>query len=63
MEYAENGSLLDIIRRDSYIDETRARKWFRQLVEAVEYCHDRGVVHRYSYSLFLIDTVQQCVLT
>jgi serine kinase len=31
MEYAENGSLLEIIRRDSYIDETRARKWFRQL--------------------------------
>lgn len=46
MEYAENGSLLDIIRKDSYIDETRARKWFRQLVDAVEYCHERGVVHR-----------------
>nr|CAH7734998.1 unnamed protein product [Callosobruchus chinensis] len=46
MEYAENGSLLDIIRKDQYIDETRARKWFRQLVDAVEYCHDRGVVHR-----------------
>ncbi|CAH1275338.1 unnamed protein product [Diabrotica balteata] len=46
MEYAENGSLLDIIRKDGHIDETRARKWFRQLVDAVEYCHDRGVVHR-----------------
>lgn len=46
MEYAENGSLLDIIRKDSYIDEIRARKWFRQLVDAVEYCHERGVVHR-----------------
>ncbi|XP_025832159.1 testis-specific serine/threonine-protein kinase 3-like isoform X2 [Agrilus planipennis] len=46
MEYAENGSLLDIIRRDSHIDEIRSRKWFRQLVEAVEYCHERGVVHR-----------------
>ncbi|XP_031327737.1 testis-specific serine/threonine-protein kinase 4-like isoform X2 [Photinus pyralis] len=46
MEYAENGSLLDIIRRDSYIDEGRARKWFRQLLEAVDYCHERGVVHR-----------------
>lgn len=47
MEYAENGSLLDIIRRDSYIDENRARRWFRQLVDAVDYCHERGVVHRY----------------
>ncbi|KAF5293924.1 hypothetical protein FQA39_LY13629 [Lamprigera yunnana] len=46
MEYAEQGSLLDIIRRDSYIDEIRARKWFRQLLEAVDYCHERGVVHR-----------------
>ncbi|XP_028134381.1 testis-specific serine/threonine-protein kinase 3-like [Diabrotica virgifera virgifera] len=46
MEYAENGSLLDIIRKDGHIDDTRARKWFRQLVDAVEYCHDRGVVHR-----------------
>lgn len=48
MEYAENGSLLDIIRKDSHIDETRSRKWFRQLVDAVDYCHERGVVHRYS---------------
>ncbi|XP_056646977.1 testis-specific serine/threonine-protein kinase 3-like [Diorhabda sublineata] len=46
MEYAENGSLLDIIRKDNFIDEPRARKWFRQLVDGVEYCHDRGVVHR-----------------
>ncbi|XP_022904654.1 testis-specific serine/threonine-protein kinase 3-like isoform X2 [Onthophagus taurus] len=46
MEYAANGSLLDIIRRDTYIDETRARNWFRQLVDAIDYCHERGVVHR-----------------
>ncbi|KAJ8954173.1 hypothetical protein NQ318_005768 [Aromia moschata] len=46
MEYAENGSLLDIIRKDQVIDESRARRWFRQLVDAVEYCHERGVVHR-----------------
>ncbi|XP_026729208.1 testis-specific serine/threonine-protein kinase 3-like isoform X2 [Trichoplusia ni] len=46
MEYAENGSLLDIIRKDQHIDEVRGRRWFRQLVEAVEYCHERGVVHR-----------------
>ncbi|KAL1493961.1 hypothetical protein ABEB36_009640 [Hypothenemus hampei] len=46
MEYAENGSLLDIIRKDQSIDEMRSRKWFRQLVSAIEYCHDRGVVHR-----------------
>ncbi|KOC61080.1 Testis-specific serine/threonine-protein kinase 4 [Habropoda laboriosa] len=46
MEYAQNGSLLDIIRRDTFIDESRSRRWFRQLLEAINYCHGRGVVHR-----------------
>ncbi|KAL1462739.1 hypothetical protein WDU94_014552 [Cyamophila willieti] len=46
MEYAENGSLLDFIQREGYIDESRCKKWFRQLVDAIDYCHERGVVHR-----------------
>ncbi|XP_011561202.2 testis-specific serine/threonine-protein kinase 3 isoform X1 [Plutella xylostella] len=46
MEYAENGSLLDMIRKEQHIDEPRGRRWFRQLVAAVDYCHERGVVHR-----------------
>ncbi|XP_039277750.1 testis-specific serine/threonine-protein kinase 4 isoform X2 [Nilaparvata lugens] len=46
MEYAENGSLLDIIRRDGFIDEDRARVWFSQLLNGLEYCHGKGVVHR-----------------
>ncbi|KAI5753364.1 hypothetical protein M8J77_026227 [Diaphorina citri] len=46
MEYAENGSLFDIIRGQGYIDEIRARRWFGQLLEALQYCHERGVVHR-----------------
>nr|CAD7413190.1 unnamed protein product [Timema cristinae] len=50
MEFAENGSLLDIIRRDNYIDEVRARRWFQQIVDGVEYCHERGVVHSYAYA-------------
>lgn len=47
MEFAQNGNLLDTIRRDLYIDERRSRKWFKQLVDAVDYCHTRGIVHRY----------------
>lgn len=47
MEYAENGSLLDILRRDKFIDEVRSRHWYRQLLDVVDYCHDKGVVHRY----------------
>ncbi|XP_075214907.1 testis-specific serine/threonine-protein kinase 3-like [Lycorma delicatula] len=46
MEFAEQGSLLDIIRKETYIDEKRARAWFKQLIDAVEYCHNLGVVHR-----------------
>lgn len=46
MEYAENGSLFDVIRGQGYIEEARSRHWFLQLVGAVQYCHDRGVVHR-----------------
>ncbi|XP_032667360.1 testis-specific serine/threonine-protein kinase 3-like isoform X2 [Odontomachus brunneus] len=46
MEYAQNGSLFDVIRHDTYIDELRSRRWFRQLLEAIDYCHERGVVHR-----------------
>ncbi|XP_054016639.1 testis-specific serine/threonine-protein kinase 3-like [Hylaeus anthracinus] len=46
MEYAQNGSLLDIIRRDTFIDEIRSRRWFRQLLEGIDYCHRRGIVHR-----------------
>ncbi|XP_034237560.1 testis-specific serine/threonine-protein kinase 4-like, partial [Thrips palmi] len=46
MEYAANGSLLDVIRHESHIDEARARRWFGQLADAVQYCHDLGIVHR-----------------
>ncbi|KAK3907184.1 Testis-specific serine/threonine-protein kinase 4 [Frankliniella fusca] len=46
MEYASNGSLLDVIRRESHIDEGRGRRWFGQLADAVQYCHELGIVHR-----------------
>lgn len=49
MEYASNGSLLDVIRKEAHIDEARGRRWFGQLVDAVNYCHGRCIVHRYRY--------------
>lgn len=51
MELADRGSLLDAIRREQYIEEPQSRRWFRQLLDAVEYCHDQGVVHRYTFKL------------
>lgn len=46
MEYAENGSLLDRIRRNDHLDEEQSRKLFLQICDGVGYCHDHGVVHR-----------------
>ena len=29
-----------------YLCENEARKYFKQLINALEYCHDRQIVHR-----------------
>lgn len=51
MEYASKGDLLDFIndrsRRGIGIGEELAKSLFRQLVEGIEHCHRRNVVHRY----------------
>ncbi|KAI5710097.1 hypothetical protein M8J76_012177 [Diaphorina citri] len=46
MEYAKNGSLLEVIRKERYIDEDKGRRWFSQLADAIDYCHKKSVVHR-----------------
>lgn len=46
MEYARNGSLLDMIRRESHFSEAKARHVYHQLIDALEYIHSRGIVHR-----------------
>uniref|UniRef100_T1JN33 Protein kinase domain-containing protein n=1 Tax=Strigamia maritima TaxID=126957 RepID=T1JN33_STRMM len=46
MEYAENGDLLELIRKEKYIGEALAGRWFHQLIDGVEYCHNKGIVHR-----------------
>ena len=46
MEEATGGDLLSIVRKLKRIPEKQAGPWFRQLSDAVEYCHQRGVVHR-----------------
>ena len=47
MEYAVNGELFDYINERRYLDEAESRKYFRQIVSAVDYCHKVG---RVSYS-------------
>jgi len=46
MEEAGGGDLLNTVRKYKRIAERQAAIWFRQLCDAVEYCHQRGIVHR-----------------
>ncbi|GJM93067.1 hypothetical protein PR202_ga09591 [Eleusine coracana subsp. coracana] len=46
MEYAGGGELLERLARGGRFPEPVARRYFRQLVAAVGFCHDRGVFHR-----------------
>ncbi|XP_006888048.1 PREDICTED: NUAK family SNF1-like kinase 2 [Elephantulus edwardii] len=46
MEYASRGDLYDYISERQRLSERDARHFFRQIVSAVSYCHQNGVVHR-----------------
>ncbi|XP_037352325.1 LOW QUALITY PROTEIN: NUAK family SNF1-like kinase 2 [Talpa occidentalis] len=46
MEYASRGDLYDYISERPRLSERDARHFFRQIVSAVHYCHQNGVVHR-----------------
>ncbi|XP_068171105.1 NUAK family SNF1-like kinase 2 [Antennarius striatus] len=46
MEYASRGDLYDYICDRKNISEREARHFFRQIVSAVHYCHQNGIVHR-----------------
>lgn len=39
MEYASNGELYDFINNKHQLPESDARRFFRQIVSAVHYCH------------------------
>ncbi|XP_050086601.1 testis-specific serine/threonine-protein kinase 3 [Anopheles aquasalis] len=46
MQYAERGSLLELLKKESKLDEGRAWRYFHQLISAVKYIHSIGIVHR-----------------
>ncbi|XP_047946408.1 CBL-interacting serine/threonine-protein kinase 23-like [Salvia hispanica] len=46
MEFITGGELFDKIASRGRLKEDEARKYFQQLVNAVDYCHSRGVYHR-----------------
>lgn len=45
MEYVKGGELFDKVTKGR-LKEDLARRYFQQLVGAVDYCHSRGVYHR-----------------
>ncbi|XP_051142906.1 CBL-interacting protein kinase 32-like [Andrographis paniculata] len=46
LEYVTGGELFDKIVNHGRMREDEARKYFQQLINAVDYCHSRGVFHR-----------------
>lgn len=46
MEHAATGDLLDYINYNGSLDEEEARKLFVQMAAAVQFSHDKGVIHR-----------------
>ncbi|CAI0544823.1 unnamed protein product [Linum tenue] len=47
MEFVTGGELFDKIQASrGRLKEDEARKYFQQLINAVDYCHSRGVYHR-----------------
>lgn len=46
MDYVEGGELFDYIVAHKRLNEYTARKLFRQIISAVEYCHQSSIIHR-----------------
>ncbi|GER30487.1 CBL-interacting protein kinase 23 [Striga asiatica] len=46
MEFVTGGELFDKIASKGKLKEDEARKYFQQLINAVDFCHSRGVYHR-----------------
>lgn len=44
--YAENGELYEHVMKNGNLSESEARRYFTQICSAINYCHEKGVVHR-----------------
>ena len=53
-EYASGGELLAYIKsqKDCRLGESASRPFIRQLLSAIFYLHERGIVHRYAVHLY-----------
>jgi serine/threonine protein kinase len=46
MEYASGGDLLEYINRSGALPDNVCRRFFRQILLAIEHCHSRHIAHR-----------------
>ena len=46
MEYAGGGDLMGYLNTEGSLKELEARTIFSQMMDAVGYCHHRGIIHR-----------------
>lgn len=46
MRYADNGDLLDFIKRNGVVPEQQAKLWFRQMASGLQYLHNKNIAHR-----------------
>lgn len=54
LELGDGGDLYDyIMKHDGGLSENLARKYFRQILRAITYCHQLHVVHRYVKEIHL----------
>lgn len=52
LSYAKNGELLKYIRKIGSFDETCTRFYSAEIVCALEYLHNKGIIHRYEFIHF-----------
>ncbi|KAL6032152.1 hypothetical protein STEG23_025091 [Scotinomys teguina] len=46
MELVKGQQLYDYIKKSGYLQEDDARRIFRQMLNAMSYCHELGIIHR-----------------
>lgn len=46
MRYADNGDLLDFVKRNGVVPEQQSKLWFRQMASGLQYLHNKNIAHR-----------------
>lgn len=46
LENLGGGELYDFLAERGQVDESEARHFFRQLIDGIDYCHSKDIVHR-----------------